>query len=160
MTQVEKKAQPYLPFIPISGNSPHRKSTIELHGTATDLTMASRQCGVHPLAQVGHNHTPSQNPAIYSYYALFLAPAKLTFHSSRHSFADSIHFFFGLPASRFPTHSPLYTHLTNRLSSILSTLPNHLNVLSFILSFTPFFTSHNPLIRLSLIHISEPTRLL
>src|SRR5678816_2854641 len=36
MTQVEKKAQPYLPFIPISGNSPHRKSTLELHGTATD----------------------------------------------------------------------------------------------------------------------------
>src|SRR5678815_3828917 len=36
MTQVEKKAQPYLPFIPISGNSPHRKSTLELHGTAMD----------------------------------------------------------------------------------------------------------------------------
>src|SRR5678815_4607053 len=74
MTQVEKKAQPYLPFIPISGNSPHRKSTIELHGTATDLTIASRQCGVHPLTQVGHNHTPSQNPAIQSYYAPFFSP--------------------------------------------------------------------------------------
>src|SRR5678816_468309 len=36
ITQVEKKAQPYLPFIPISGNLPHRKSTLELHGTATD----------------------------------------------------------------------------------------------------------------------------
>src|SRR5678816_248207 len=36
MTQVEKKAQPYLPFIPISGNSPHRKSTLEVHGTTTD----------------------------------------------------------------------------------------------------------------------------
>src|SRR5678815_1563063 len=41
--------------------------------------------------------------------------------SSRHSFTDSIHFFFGLPASRLLTHSLLY---------------------------------------LSLIHISEPTRLL
>src|SRR5678815_4684728 len=36
MTQVEMKARPYLPLILISGNSPHRKSTLELHGTATD----------------------------------------------------------------------------------------------------------------------------
>src|SRR5678815_5100273 len=36
MTQVEKKAQPYLPFIPISGNSLQRKSTLEVHGTVTD----------------------------------------------------------------------------------------------------------------------------
>src|SRR5678815_5019090 len=46
---------------------------------------------------------------------------------------------------------------TNRLSSILSTLPNHLNVLSFILSFTPFFTPHNPLIRSFLILSNRPT---
>src|SRR5678816_4340371 len=72
-----------------------------------------------------------------------LASAKLTPLSFRHSFTDSIHFFFGLPAGRFPTHSPLYIRLTNRLSFILSIRPNHLNVLSFILSFTPFFTPHN-----------------
>src|SRR5678815_1009243 len=122
MAQVEKNDQPYLPFIPISGNSPHRKSTLELHGNTTDP-----QYGISPMwgSSLGPGgpqpYTPSQNPAIYSYYALFLAPAKLTFHSSRYSFADSIHFFFGLKASRFPTHSPLYIHLINRLSSILST---------------------------------------
>src|SRR5678816_3652940 len=41
-----------------------------------------------------------------------LASAKLTFLSSRHSFSDSFHFFFCLPAGRFPTHSPLYIRLT------------------------------------------------
>src|SRR5678815_1439213 len=49
-----------------------------------------------------------------------LASSKLTFLSSRHSFTDSIHFSFGLPAGQFPAHSPLYSCLTNRrLSSIL-----------------------------------------
>src|SRR5678816_545356 len=65
-----------------------------------------------------------------------LASAKLSFLSSRHSFSESIHFFFGLPSGRFPTHSPLYIRLTDRLSSILSTQPNHLNILSIILSIT------------------------
>src|SRR5678816_1396695 len=46
-----------------------------------DSTMASRQCGVHPLALVGHNHTPSQNPAIYFYYAPFFSPLSNSHYS-------------------------------------------------------------------------------
>src|SRR5678816_2292501 len=101
--------------------------------------MASHQCEVHLLAQMGHNHTPSQNPAIHSYYAPFFSPLPNSYFSPSGIPLLTLQFFFGLQAGRFLTHSLLYICLTNRLSSILSTWPNHLTILSFILSFTPFF---------------------
>src|SRR5678815_2372178 len=109
MTQVEKKAQPYLPFIPISGNSPHRKSTIELHGTATDPHYGISPMWGSSLGPGGPQpYTLTKSCHSLLLCTFLLAPANLTFHSPRHFFADSIYFFFGLPASRFPTHSPLY----------------------------------------------------
>src|SRR5678816_1818960 len=117
-------------------------------GPRRTLTMVNRQCKGSSLGPGGPQPYPHTKPRHSLLSCTFiLASAKLTFLSFRHSFTDSIYFRFGLPAGRFPTHSPLYIRLTNRLSFILSTLPNHLNILSFILSFTPFFTPHNSLIR-------------
>src|SRR5678816_329361 len=121
-------------------------------GPRRTLTTVNRQCKGSSLGPGGPQpcpHTKLRHSLLLCTF--ILASAKLTFLSFRHSFTDSIHFFYGLSAGRFPTHSPLCIRLTNRLSFILSTSPNHLNVLSFILSFTPFFTSHNSLIRSFLI---------
>src|SRR5678815_5386760 len=71
MTQVEKKA----PFIPFNENSQQSENPpMSSMGPRRTLTLASHQCVVHPLAKVGHNHTPSQNPAIHSYYAPLFSP--------------------------------------------------------------------------------------
>src|SRR5678815_4110382 len=121
-------------------------------GPRRTLTMVNRQCKGSSPGPGGPQPCPHTKPRHSLLLCTFiLSSAKLTFLSFRHSFTDSIHFLFGLPAGRFPTHSPLYIRLTNRLSFILSTIPNHLNILSFILSFTPFFTPHNSLIYLFLI---------
>src|SRR5678816_2820259 len=131
-------------FLPLSESpSQSEKSTLGLQGTATDP-----HCGISSMwgSSPGQNQQPyplTKPRHSHLLCTFLLYSAKLTFLSSSHSFTYSIHFFFGLPAGRFPTHSPLYTRLTNRLSFILSTCPNHLNVLSLILSFTPFFTPHN-----------------
>src|SRR5678815_3593980 len=117
-------------------------------GQRWTLTMVDRQSKGSSLGPGGPQPYPLTIPRhSLLLYTFLLASTKLTFLSFKHSFTDSIHFFFGLPAGRFPTHSPLYISLTNRLSFILATLPNHLNILSFILSFTPFFTPHNSLKR-------------
>src|SRR5678815_2598804 len=85
--------------------------------------MVNRQCKGSSLGPGGPQPYPLTKPRHSLLSCTFLlASAKLTFLSCRYSFTDSIHFFFSLPAGRFPTHSPLYI--------------------------------------LSLIHISEPTRLL
>src|SRR5678815_4645983 len=85
--------------------------------------MVNRQCKGSSLGPGGPQPYPLTKPRHSLLLCTFiLASAKLAFLSFRHSFTDSINFFFGLPAGRFPTHSPLYI--------------------------------------LSLIHISEPTRLL
>src|SRR5678815_2214101 len=110
-------------------------------GQRWTLTMVNRQCKGSSLGPGGPQPCPHTKPRhSLLLYTFILASAKLTFLSFRHSFTDSIHFLFGLPAGRFPTHSPLYIRLTNRLSSILYTLQIHLNVLSFILSSIPSFT--------------------
>src|SRR5678815_5350131 len=120
-------------------------------GQRWTLTMVDRQCKGSSLGPGGPQPYPLTIPRhSLLLYTFLLASTKLKFLSFKHSFTDLIHFFFGLPAGRFPTHSPLYIRLTNRLSFILSSFilssfPNHLNILSFILSFTPFFTSHNSL---------------
>src|SRR5678816_3661949 len=91
-------------------------------GPRRTLTMVNRQCKGSSLGPGGPQPCPHTKPRHSLLSCTFiLASAKLTSLSFRHSFTDSIHFLFGLPAGRFPTHSPLY---------------------------------------LSLIHISEPTRLL
>src|SRR5678816_1211436 len=75
MTKVEKKASLTAPFIPFSENSSHSENHLKsFTGKRRTLTMASRQCGVNPLAQVGHNNTPSPNLAIHHYYAPFFSP--------------------------------------------------------------------------------------
>src|SRR5678815_1383697 len=92
-------------------------------GPRRTLTMVNRQCKGSSPGPGGPQPCPHTKPrhSLLS-CTLTLASAKFTFLSFRHSFTDSIHFLFGLPAGRFPTPSPLYI--------------------------------------LSLIHISEPTRLL
>src|SRR5678816_3614487 len=93
-------------------------------GQRWTLTMVDRQCKGSSLGPGGPQPYPLTIPRhSLLLYTFLLASIKLKFLSFKHSFTDSIHFFFGLPAGRFLTHSPLY-------------------------------------IRLSLIHISEPTRLL
>src|SRR5678815_4178885 len=81
--------------------------------------MVNRQCKDSSLGPGGPKPyiltKPRHSPLLCTF---ILASAKLTFLSFRHSFTDSIHFFFGLPAGWFPTHSPLYIRLTNRLSFI------------------------------------------
>src|SRR5678816_1441398 len=92
-------------------------------GQRWTLTMVDRQCKGSSLGPGGPQPYPLTIPRhSFLLYTFLLASTKLTFLSFKHSFTDSIHFSFGLPAGRFPTHSPLYI--------------------------------------LSLIHISEPTRLL
>src|SRR5678816_3891767 len=101
-------------------------------GPRWTLTILDRQCKGSSLGPGRPQPYPLTKPRhSLLLYTFILASTKLTFLSFKHSFTDSIHFFFGLPAGRLPTHSPQYIRLTNRLSFILS-----------------------------LIHISEPTRLL
>src|SRR5678816_3948376 len=117
-------------------------------GPRRALTMVNRQCKGSSPGPGGPQPCPHTKPRQSPLSCTFiLASAKLTFLPFRHSFPDSTHSLLGLPAGQFPTHSPLYIRLTNRLSFILSICPNHLNILSFILSFTPFFTPHHSLIR-------------
>src|SRR5678815_709253 len=116
-------------------------------GPRWTLSMVDRQCKGSSFGPGGPQPYPLTKPRhSLLLYTFLQASTKLTFLSFKHSFTDSILFFFGLPAGRFPTHSPQYIRLANRLPFILSTWPNHLNILSFILSFTLFFTPHNSLI--------------
>src|SRR5678815_1392107 len=101
------------------------RSTLDRSSAASDVykrQMVNRQCKGSSLGPGGPQPYPLTIPRHSLLLCTFiLASAKLTFLSFRHSFTDSIHFLFGLPAGRFPTHSPLYFRLTNRLSFILST---------------------------------------
>src|SRR5678816_1514158 len=75
------------------------------------------KCKVHSLAQVGHNHTPSQNPAIHSYYAPLFSPLPNSHFSPSDILLLTQSTFSSVSqAGWFPTHSPLYIRLTNRLS--------------------------------------------
>src|SRR5678815_3663022 len=88
-------------------------------GPRRTLTMVNRQCKGSSPGPGGPQPCPHTKPRHSLLVCTFLlASAKLTFLSFRHSFTDSIHFFFFFPAGRFPTHSPLYIRLTNRLSII------------------------------------------
>lgn len=80
----------------------------------------------------------------------FLTSAKFIFLFIKHFFTGSFHLFFGISVSRFPTHSPLYFHIAYKLLSILSTLPNILNVLFYSHSH-PSSRHTSPLTRLCLI---------
>src|SRR5678816_3530547 len=83
-------------------------------GQRWTLTMVDRQCKGSSLGPGGPQPYPLTIPRhSFLLYTFLLAFTKLTFLSFRYSFTDSIHFSFGLPAGRFPTHSPLYIRLTN-----------------------------------------------
>src|SRR5678815_5745649 len=124
MTKVEKKAQPYPPpSVPLisKDSSQSENPPYSFTGLRRTLTMVNRQCKASSLDPGGPQPYPLTIPRhSLLLFTFILASAKLTFLSFKHSFTDSIHFFFGLPAGRFPTHSPLYIRLTNRLSFILS----------------------------------------
>src|SRR5678816_3425345 len=88
-------------------------------GPQRALTMVNRQCKGSSPGPGGPQSCPHTKPRHSLLSCTFiLASVKLTFLSFRHSLTDSIHFLFGLPAGRFPTHSPLCIRLTNRLSFI------------------------------------------
>src|SRR5678815_1003641 len=106
--------------------------------------MASGQCWVYPLTQVGHNHTLSQNTAIHSYYVPFFSPllnsdfspsgipllTQSTFSSvsssrSIPSILNNIH-----PLTQPTNYHPFFPH-----GQTISTY-------SLILSSTPFFPPH------------------
>src|SRR5678815_1271556 len=81
-------------------------------GPRRTLTMVNRQCKGSSLGPSGpqpYPHTKLRHSLLLCTF--ILASAKLTFLFFRHSFTDSIHFFFDLPAGWFPTHSPLYIRL-------------------------------------------------
>src|SRR5678816_183280 len=96
--------------------------------------------------------------------------------SSSISFIPSIHLLLGPPLPLLPIPSASQTLLTPLCSSILTRCPYHLNIPFSALPTKPFFQSHLSLttlflilsllltpqtaLNLSLIHISEPTRLL
>src|SRR5678815_4235403 len=89
-------------------------------------TMVNRQCKGSSLGPGGPQPCPHTKPRHSLLLCTFiLASDKLTFLSFRHSFTDSTHFLFGLPAGRFPTHSPLYIRLTNLLSVSYTHLRAH-----------------------------------
>src|SRR5678815_2315695 len=129
MTKVENKAQPSAPSVPlISENSSQTENPpYSFMGPRRTLTMVNLQCKGSSLGQGGPQPCPHTKPRHSLILCTFiLAFAKITFFSFRHSFTDSIHFLFRLSAGRFPTHSPLYIRLTNRLSFILSSCSFHL----------------------------------
>src|SRR5678816_48823 len=73
-------------------------------GQRRALTMVNRQCKGSSLGPDGPQPCPYTKPRHSLLSCTFiLASAKLTFLSFRHSFTDSIHLLFGLPAGRFPT---------------------------------------------------------
>src|SRR5678816_1340853 len=78
-------------------------------GPRRTLTMVNRQCKGSSPGPGGPQPCPHTKPrhSLLS-CTLTLASAKLTFLSFRHSFTDSIHFLFGLPAGRFPTHTTIH----------------------------------------------------
>src|SRR5678815_5305648 len=76
--------------------------------------MVNRQCKGSFLGPGGPQPYPLAKPRHSLLLNTFiLASAKLAFFSFKYSFTDLIHFFFSLPAGRFPTHSPLYIRLTS-----------------------------------------------
>src|SRR5678816_2951217 len=109
--------------------------------------MVNRQCKCSSLGPGGPQPYPLTKPRHSIFLCTFiLASAKLTFLSFRHLFTDSIHFFFDLPAGRFPTHSPLYIRLK---TDYQSSFPHDQTIATYfhlLLSFTHFFTPHNSLI--------------
>src|SRR5678815_5487633 len=71
-------------------------------GQRWTLTMVDRQCKGLSLGPGGPQPYPLTIPRhSLLLYTFLLASTKLTFLSCKHSFTDSIHFFFGLPAGRF-----------------------------------------------------------
>src|SRR5678815_5501757 len=122
MTQVEKKAQPYLPFIPISGNSLQRKSTLEVHGTVTDPHYGISPMWGSSLGPGGPQPYTLTKPCHLLLLCTFFSPLSNSHFTPPDILLLTQSTFFSVPpASRFPTHSPLYIRLTNRLSSIPST---------------------------------------
>src|SRR5678815_4833136 len=122
MTQVEKKAQPYRPSIPISENGAVRKSTLELHGTATDPHYGLlSSVGFIPWPRwattIPLHKTPPFKPIMHLYSRL----CQTHFSPSDILLLTQSTFSSVSQAGRFPTHSPLYIRLTNRLSFIPST---------------------------------------
>ena len=105
---------------------------------ATNNYTISSKSGVHrPDCP---KHSPLQTPAINSYHTPFFLLAQ---YSNLHS----THLFRGRPTKRLLTHFPPYTLLAILSLSILSIWPNYRITLPSFLSFTPFVTPHNSLMR-------------
>src|SRR5678816_2019363 len=145
MTKVEKKAQPYPPSVQLisKDSSQSENQPYSFTGLRRTLTMVNRQCKGTSLDPGGPQPYPLTKPRHSLLLCTFiLASAKLTFLSFRHSFTDSIHFFFGLPAGRFPTHSPQYILLT--LTDYHSSFPHDQTISTYFHSFSRLpLSSHN-----------------
>src|SRR5678816_1724226 len=104
-------------------------------GPRRTLTMVNRQCkGSFPGPGGPQPHPFTKPRHSFLLCTFILASAKLTFLSFRHSFTDSIHFFFGLPSRSVPntltTIHPLNQpavihpfHMTKPVSYTHLTLP-------------------------------------